>query len=382
MQPEDLLQTAASAATGYCFKVLDKASDSLPASGTSSQTSVSKVAELSRDTFPGIEAIPGKSGRGTESMARTGGGAANPEANEVIQSSEDNLSFWTKGTYSETVDSFRPGVDASFQKSEPADQMQNQTSKESAGNAYQVAKADTVQLGNNDVSSMPVNVAQGKQSATPDSTSASAGMAPDQVKIIFAEEPGVNRKGQGEALSLGTGEGKTADNASTPAFAANLAELRTSEASGLQAPAPAAENSLADNITNQIREKLDAGGLGADNGQVTLKLHPEELGELKINMRMENQHLKVEITAQNPSVKDALMQNLDSLKETLSRQNIAMDRFDVSAGIQQGFHQGGKGEKQMPQGNSVNNSGIQHAEAKEEDMTPSFNTAGKVQIRW
>jgi len=133
---------------------------------------------------------------------------------------------------------------------------------------------------------------------------------------------------------------------------------------------------LGDHIANQIREKLDAGGLGSDNGQITLKLHPEDLGELKINMRMENQHLKVEITAQNPQVKDALMQNLDTLKETLARQNISMDRFDVSANIQQGLHQGGRDGKQMTQDNRVKNGGIQQAEAKE------VNSTSNLQYRW
>ena len=78
------------------------------------------------------------------------------------------------------------------------------------------------------------------------------------------------------------------------------------------------------------------------DGSITLKLHPEELGELKINMRMEDQHLKVEITTQNQSVKDALMQNLDILKETLSRQNISMERFDVTADMKQSMYQGSR----------------------------------------
>jgi flagellar hook-length control protein FliK len=293
----------------------------------------------------------------------------NPEARGDIQASQDNLSSWIKGKYSEAVDIFRP-------EAAPASQMQSRASSDSAANAYQASKAVAEQLGKSDVSSMPVNVAQGKPAATPDSTTAYTGMSPDQVKIIFAEEPGANRKDQGKALSLESGDSKTADNASTPAFATNPAELRTSGESSVATPSPGAENPLGDHIANQIREKLDAGGLGSDNGQITLKLHPEELGELKINMRMENQHLKVEITAQNPSVKDALMQNLDTLKETLSRQNIAMDRFDVSAGIQQGLHQGGRDGKQMTQDNRVNNSGIQHAEAKEEDVAP------KLQYRW
>jgi flagellar hook-length control protein FliK len=49
-------------------------------------------------------------------------------------------------------------------------------------------------------------------------------------------------------------------------------------------------------------------------------------------MKMENHRLKVEIVAENQNVKDALVHHLDTLKDTLSRQNIAMDRFNVLTG--------------------------------------------------
>jgi flagellar hook-length control protein FliK len=63
-----------------------------------------------------------------------------------------------------------------------------------------------------------------------------------------------------------------------------------------------------------------------------IRLSPENLGELKMNLRMENQCLKVEIVAETPLVRDALMKHADSLKESLARQNITMESFDVSTG--------------------------------------------------
>ncbi len=167
-----------------------------------------------------------------------------------------------------------------------------------------------------------------------------------------------------------TGESKTADNTSTPVLVTNQAELRTTGESRMATRSPDAKNPLGEHIINQVREKLDARGHASDNGQITLKLHPDDLGELKINMRMEDQHLKIEITTQNPSVKEALMQNLDTLKETLSRQNIAMDRFDVSADARQGLHQGGGDGRQMTQDNRAINTGFQHDAAIEDDAAP------------
>lgn len=103
-------------------------------------------------------------------------------------------------------------------------------------------------------------------------------------------------------------------------------------------------------IMSQVKEKLAGQRIPADNGQVTLKLHPAELGELKITVRMDDQKVRVDVVAENRMVKDALMQNIDSLKEALARQNVAMERFDVSTGGRQlfdhGFREGRQHEQQ------------------------------------
>jgi flagellar hook-length control protein FliK len=96
---------------------------------------------------------------------------------------------------------------------------------------------------------------------------------------------------------------------------------------------------LHESILSQVREKLAAPEAGNGNGQITLKLNPRELGDLQIHLRMQDSKVSVEITAQNPVVRDALVQNLDQLKETLSRQNIAMERFDVMNGNGQSSNQ-------------------------------------------
>jgi flagellar hook-length control protein FliK len=101
-------------------------------------------------------------------------------------------------------------------------------------------------------------------------------------------------------------------------------------------------------IVSQVREKL-ATVDPRDNGQVVLRLHPEELGELKIDVRMENQRLRVDIVTESPTVKEALLANMNSLREVLAKHNIAMDRFDVStggSGFQQAFRDGRAWEQQ------------------------------------
>jgi flagellar hook-length control protein FliK len=79
---------------------------------------------------------------------------------------------------------------------------------------------------------------------------------------------------------------------------------------------------------------------GKGNGTITVRLNPEELGDLQVNVRVENQRVKVEIITDNRTVREALMGNLDNLKETYLKQNLSMERINVSSGGGNGFGQG------------------------------------------
>jgi len=121
-----------------------------------------------------------------------------------------------------------------------------------------------------------------------------------------------------------------------------------------EVPRESEVSALHENIVSQVREKLLNQDPTGTVSKITLKLNPHELGELQINVRLENQKMTVDITAQNQVVKEALLQNLDQLKETLLRQNISMERFNVSTGdgggqaFQQSFREGRQTEYQTP----------------------------------
>lgn len=85
-------------------------------------------------------------------------------------------------------------------------------------------------------------------------------------------------------------------------------------------------------VVNKISDHLAGRETKSGVEQITIRLSPENLGELKLNLRMENQCLKVEIVAEHSTVRDALIKHSDTLKETLARQNISMEAFDVSTG--------------------------------------------------
>ncbi len=87
---------------------------------------------------------------------------------------------------------------------------------------------------------------------------------------------------------------------------------------------------LGERVVSQVVAGLDLHRPQGD-GEITIRLHPEELGELRINLRLENSQLSVEITAEKGVVRSALMENLDHLKEALGRQQLMVESFSVSS---------------------------------------------------
>ncbi len=89
---------------------------------------------------------------------------------------------------------------------------------------------------------------------------------------------------------------------------------------------------VAEQVAKQVSDHIAKHEIKTGNDQIVIRLSPENLGELKVNLRMENQRLTVEIVTENRMVRDSLLQNSDTLKESLAKQNIKMDSFDVSTG--------------------------------------------------
>jgi flagellar hook-length control protein FliK len=112
----------------------------------------------------------------------------------------------------------------------------------------------------------------------------------------------------------------------------------------LQSKVEEPRNALHESILAQVKASVVSHD-GKGNGTITVRLNPAELGDLQVNVRIENQRVMVEVISDNRSVRDALMGNLDSLKETLLKQNLNMERFNVSSGGGNGFGQGFREER-------------------------------------
>jgi len=105
-------------------------------------------------------------------------------------------------------------------------------------------------------------------------------------------------------------------------------------------------------IVNQTVEHLSIHARG-ESSTVTVRLHPEELGELQLRMVMEGDQLKVHLHAQSQQVQDVLERNFPRLRDALQDQGVTVEDFQVSvdsgnAEQQQSFSQHSQSSERGP----------------------------------
>ncbi|XZE18672.1 flagellar hook-length control protein FliK [Pirellulaceae bacterium SH449] len=98
---------------------------------------------------------------------------------------------------------------------------------------------------------------------------------------------------------------------------------RTEGATGSDTLSRYQQNKLVQRVLKGL-EQLSSGG-----GQVKLRLHPPELGTLQMTLKIEANVMSVRLEVENSLAKDALFNNLQSLRDRLSEQGMTIDRFDV-----------------------------------------------------
>lgn len=108
-------------------------------------------------------------------------------------------------------------------------------------------------------------------------------------------------------------------------------------------PGEPVRQDVQEQVMQQVKERLVQHDVKPGSQQITLTLSPDSLGELKMNLNLQGQKLSVEIVTENRTVRDAIVQHTDALKESLARQNITMESFDVTTG---GKGSGSQGQNQ------------------------------------
>lgn len=88
-------------------------------------------------------------------------------------------------------------------------------------------------------------------------------------------------------------------------------------------------------IMNQVIDRFTLNRT-LKSGSITLRLHPAELGELKMEIKVEQDNIKAHITTQNPQVQEILDRQLPRLREALEQQGLHLEHMDVTVAADDG----------------------------------------------
>ena len=69
--------------------------------------------------------------------------------------------------------------------------------------------------------------------------------------------------------------------------------------------------------------------MGERGGSVRLRLHPPELGSLRLEVTVRNGTMTARLEVENANARATLLDNLPALRDRLAQQDIRVDRFDV-----------------------------------------------------
>jgi flagellar hook-length control protein FliK len=146
----------------------------------------------------------------------------------------------------------------------------------------------------------------------------------------------------GRSESLNAGENRSSgDQGQPPVFDSALASANAGKASPegqsgqVQGAAPANSSFAASSLNQEVRildQVLDQMPLNrvGDKSRIVIRLHPEELGEVKLDLVMEKDQLKAHLVTQTQQVQEILEKHLPRLQEALHSQGVKLDNIQVS----------------------------------------------------
>ncbi len=85
-----------------------------------------------------------------------------------------------------------------------------------------------------------------------------------------------------------------------------------------------------DEVIQQLTERFQISGKQTDS-KINIKLHPAELGELKINLSVKEGSIRASVVAQSQHTLEILEKNIPKLKTVLENQGFTVDEISVTA---------------------------------------------------
>ncbi len=231
-----------------------------------------------------------------------------------------------------------------------------ETARQSDTNTSQLSSVTDLGIGNGSVVSSDAINALAALAARNQSSSAT----PDVVASASRDS-----KSKNESISAvnGASASKHASNTGSihGAHSTGTSIQRTQSGSAEVMGQPDDPNAATTQLDQQDRVRLvqrvarSFSRLGPDGGQVSLKLHPPELGVLNVQVRMEGNTMSARLKTETPAAREAILENLPVLKERLAEQGVEIEQFQVEVSSGTDFATDSQGNQAFTGGSSGGN---------------------------
>jgi flagellar hook-length control protein FliK len=98
--------------------------------------------------------------------------------------------------------------------------------------------------------------------------------------------------------------------------------------------ASATQQVFEQSMVDQVRFRLSQG-LRSGQQEVVVRMHPRELGEVRLSLTSDDGNLRAHLHVQSQQVQDVLERNMPRLREALAEQGIEVNDFVFSSGEQE-----------------------------------------------
>ncbi len=141
--------------------------------------------------------------------------------------------------------------------------------------------------------------------------------------------------------SVGSSAGSAiskSDGVSSNSLAARITagqESTTGTTASTSAKSPTKDQANRAELTQQERVRLvqrvarSFNRITAEGGQINLRLHPQNLGSLNMQVRIEGRTLSAKLTTETSAARDAILQDLPALRQRLADQGYDVAKFQV-----------------------------------------------------
>lgn len=167
-------------------------------------------------------------------------------------------------------------------------------------------------------------------------------------------------------------------------FSALRAPVSASQAADMSALKPPFASTVGESqILDQVIGRL-AVERNQDVSRMSIKLQPEELGRIEIDLTVEQGRLKAQMVAQTQQVQEVLERHLPRLREALEQHGLKLDQIQVSVDAQAGDGRGFSHQHRQAEHHPRAWSGPQQTSPvgeKEEITAPAVSPLGRVSLR-